>query len=197
MPGPSLIGLTGGVAAGKSEALRILDELGAETISTDLIVHELLGTDEVRELLVDRWGERVAPEGGVDRGAVGEIAFADPDELSWLEGVLHPRVGERVVAWRRSLPDDLGMGVVEVPLLFEGRMAEVFDATVCVVADDEVRRGRAADRGTSRLEDREQRQLSQAEKAERASWVVANDGSVEDLRAELERLLPELEGAEG
>ncbi|MGI8727979.1 MAG: dephospho-CoA kinase [Solirubrobacterales bacterium] len=195
MPGPSLIGLTGGVAAGKSEALRILDELGAETVSTDALVHELLGTAEVRGLLVERWGERVAPGGRIDRAKVGEVVFADSDELEWLEGVLHPRVGERVIDWRRSLPDDLGVGVVEVPLLFEGRMAELFDATICVTAEDELRRDRAEDRGTDQLGGREGRQLSQAEKAERATFVVENDGSVEDLGMRLERLLPKLEAA--
>ena len=134
MPDPSLIGLTGGIAAGKSEALRILAELGAETISTDAVVHELLGSDEVRARLVERWGDRVAPEGEVDRGAVGEIVFEYPDELAWLESVLHPLVGERVVGWRRGLSQDVEVAVVEVPLLFEGSMAEMFDATIAISA---------------------------------------------------------------
>lgn len=197
MPGPSLIGLTGGIAAGKSEALRILDELGAETISTDAIAHELLGAAEVRELLVDRWGAEIAPDGAVDRGAVGAVVFDDSEELSWLEGVLHPRVGERVADWRRSLPDNLAVAIVEVPLLFEGRMAEGFDATVCVAAEDGTRRRRAEGRGTADLEGREDRQLTQEEKVERATFVVCNDGSVEELERELAQLLPELEAAGG
>jgi dephospho-CoA kinase len=93
VPGPSLIGLTGGIAAGKSEALRILAELGAETISTDAVVHELLGSDVVRDRLVERWGAEVAPDGVVDRGRVGGIVFERPEELGWLESVLHPLVG--------------------------------------------------------------------------------------------------------
>ena len=68
---PLMIGLTGGIAAGKSEALAALQRLGAETISADAVVHDLLGSEEVRELLVDRWGDEVAPEGVVDRTAVG------------------------------------------------------------------------------------------------------------------------------
>ena len=78
MPGPSLIGLTGGIAAGKSEALRILGQLGAATVSTDAIVHELLGSSEVRDRLVERWGADVAPDGEIDRARVGAIVFADP-----------------------------------------------------------------------------------------------------------------------
>ena len=195
MPGPSLIGLTGGIAAGKSEVLRILAELGAETISTDAVVHELLGDDEVRGLLVARWGEEIAPGDEVDRGRVGAIVFADPEELAWLESTLHPLVGEHVAAWRRGLRDDTAVAVVEVPLLFEGTMADMFDATVAVIAGDEERVRRAAARGTADLAARSGRQLSQEEKAERATHVVVNDGSLDDLEENLRELLPELEAA--
>ena len=195
MPGPSLIGLTGGIAAGKSEALRILAELGAETISTDAAVHELLASDEVRDQLVARWGDEVAPDGEVDRGRVGAIVFERPEELSWLESVLHPLVGRRVIEWRRGLSQDVEVAVVEVPLLFEGSMAEMFDATISISAGDAERERRAAARGTGALEARSGRQLSQAEKAELATHAITNDTSLEDLRAELQRLLPELRAA--
>ena len=119
---PAFIGLTGAVAAGKSEALAALERLGAATISSDALVHELLASPEVRRLLVERWGEEVAPEGRVDRARVGAIVFASADELTWLESVLHPRVGERLAAWRAALPDAHEVAVVEVPLLFETDM---------------------------------------------------------------------------
>lgn len=192
MAGPALIGLTGGIAAGKSEVLRALSGLGAETLSTDAVVHGLLGTGEVRELLIDRWGERVAPGGELDRGRIAGIVFEEPEELAWLESVLHPRVGSRLIEWRRGLPDELDVAVVEVPLLFEGRMAETFDATIAVVAEDGLRRRRAAERGTGELEGRSARQLSQDEKAERATFVVHNNGTLADLEAELRDLLPRL-----
>lgn len=195
MPGPSLIGLTGGIAAGKSEVLRILGELGAATVSTDAIVHDLLGSDAVRDRLVERWGERVAPGGTVDRAAVGAIVFERPEELAWLESVLHPLVGERVAEWRRALPDDVGVAVVEVPLLFEGTMAEVFDATIAVSAADAERDRRAAERGTGALEARSGRQLSQEEKAARATFAIANDGTLGELEAALRDLYPRLEAA--
>ncbi len=197
MPGPSLIGLTGGIAAGKSEVLRILDELGAETLSTDVVVHELLGTEEVRGLLVGRWGERVAPEGSLDRGRIAGVVFEEPEELSWLESILHPRVGARVLKWRQALAADVEVAVVEVPLLFEGRMAEMFDATIAVIAEDGLREQRASERGTGELDGRSSRQLSQAEKAERATFVVHNNGTVAELEAELQALFGELAAASG
>jgi len=195
VPGPSLIGLTGGIAAGKSEALRILAELGATTISTDGLVHELLGTAAVRGRLVERWGEAVAPDREVDRAAVAAIVFERPEELQWLESVLHPLVRERVAAWAAALPAGTAVAVVEVPLLFEGGMDAVFDATITIVAADEERMARAASRGQGGLEGRAGRQLSQDEKAAKATHVVANDGSMADLELELERLYPELVAA--
>jgi dephospho-CoA kinase len=190
-----LIGLTGGIAAGKSEVLRVLSELGAETLSTDAVVHDLLGANEVRLPLIDRWGERVAPGGELDRGLIAGIVFEEPDELAWLETLLHPRVVQRVTEWRQGLPDQLEVAVVEVPLLFEGTMADTFDATIAVVAEDGARQQRAAARGTGELEGRSARQLSQEEKADRATFVVRNDGTLADLEAELRRLLPQLTAA--
>ena len=195
MPGPSLIGLTGGIAAGKSEALRILADLGAETVSTDGLVHELLGTAAVRDALVDRWGPEVAPGGEVDRAAVAAVVFERRDELHWLEALLHPLVRDRVQEWAGGLPEGTAVAVVEVPLLFEGDMAPTFDATITVVAGDEQRMARAAARGHGSLEGRDGRQLSQEEKAAKATHVVENHGSVADLEAELARLYPALVAA--
>ena len=189
---PLVIGLTGGLAAGKSEALDAFVAAGAATISSDAIVHELLGTPEVLGRLRERWGDDVMTGDSVDRGAVGSIVFGDPAELEWLEKALHPRVGERIATWLESLPDDARIAVVEVPLLFEAGMQDVFDATVAVIADDAVRRERAGVRDQVMLEEREGRQLPQDEKAARASHVVRNDGSVEDLRREVAELTSRL-----
>jgi dephospho-CoA kinase len=191
---PLLIGLTGGIAAGKSEALAAFERLGAETISSDAVVHELLDSEPVRDRLVERWGGEVAPDGAIDRERVGQIVFERPEELSWLEAELHPRVGEQIDTWRRSLRPETRLAVVEVPLLFEAAMEGAFDATVAVVAGDEVRRDRAAQRGQGLVEEREARQLSQDEKASRADHVVRNDGSLDDLERELSELVEKLPG---
>ncbi len=191
---PVTIGLTGGIAAGKSTALAAFERLGAATISSDAVVHELLDSEPLLGRLTERWGEGVAPEGRVDRNKIGGIVFADPDELGWLESQIHPLVGERIGSWLGSLPEDTEVAVVEVPLLFEGEMAPVFDTTVAVVTADEVRRARAEARGHTLVGEREARQLSQDEKAERAEHVIENDGTVEELERRLSALVAKLRG---
>jgi dephospho-CoA kinase len=190
---PLTIGLTGGIAAGKSEALSAFERLGAATISSDAVVHELLDSEPLLGRLTERWGAEVAPEGRVDRARVGEVVFADPDELAWLEAQVHPLVGERIGAWLGSLPEDVRIAVVEVPLLFESEMEPVFDTTVAVVTSDEVRRARAEGRGHALVSEREARQLAQEEKAARAEHVVENDGTLEDLEQRLSVLVAKLE----
>jgi dephospho-CoA kinase len=192
---PLTIGLTGGIAAGKSEALAAFGRLGAATLSSDAVVHDLLEGEPLRRELVERWGPEVAPEGApTDRGRIGGIVFADPGELSWLESKIHPAVGAETVAWIARLPGDVEFAVIEVPLLFEGGRAPVFDTTISIVAAEDVRRERAAARGHALVDAREARQLTQEEKAERADHVVVNDGSVADLEAALSALLAKLQG---
>jgi dephospho-CoA kinase len=189
------VGLTGGIAAGKSEALRALEELGAATISSDAVVHELLATDELRSLLVERFGDAVAPDGQVDRAAVAEVVFGEPEAREWLEQELWPRVGRRIAAWREQLadrPEPPRAGVVEVPLLFEAGMEPDFDATVAIVAEGGLRDERAADRGHAGVDSRTRRQLSQREKADRADFVVENDGDVADLERKMSQVLDDV-----
>jgi dephospho-CoA kinase len=189
---PLTIGLTGGIAAGKSTALMAFERLGAATMSSDAVVHELLDSEPLLGRLRERWGEDVAPSGTVDRARVGEIVFADPDELGWLEAQVHPLVGERIGAWLTSLPVETEIAVVEVPLLFESGMEGAFDTNVAVVTSDDVRRGRAEARGHALVDEREARQLGQAEKAERAAHVIENDGSVDELERALATLVEKL-----
>ena len=191
---PLTIGLTGGIAAGKSEALAAFERLGAATISSDAVVHELLDAEPLRGRLTERWGVEVAPGGRVDRARIGEVVFADPEQLKWLEAQIHPLVGERIGAWLASLGSDVEVAVVEVPLLFESAMEAVFDTTVAVVAADEVRRARAEARGHALVGEREARQLAQEEKAARAEHVIENDGTLEDLERRLSALVAKLEG---
>ena len=195
MPGVPFVGLTGGLGAGKSAALDALARLGAATLSTDAVVHELLASDEVRDQLVQRFGEDIAPGGEVDRSAVATHVFGDDEQRSWLESVLWPRVGARVAAWRQeveAMDPAPPAAVIEVPLLFEAGMESVFDKTIAVVADESVRAERAAARGHELVESRAARQLSQDEKALRADIVVHNDGDLADLDAKLAEVLGRL-----
>jgi dephospho-CoA kinase len=189
------VGLTGGIGSGKSEAAAACRRLGAAVLSTDEVVRELLKEDEVRDRLVERWGDGVLSDGRLDRDAIAEVVFERPEELAWLEGVLFPRVGLRVAAWRQSLEradDPPEVAVVEVPLLFEAGIEDAFDATVAVVAKEETRVRRAQERDHRGLAGRTARQLSQDEKARRADFVVRNDGTLEDLERSMREVIETL-----
>jgi dephospho-CoA kinase len=195
--GVPFVGLTGGLGAGKSEALRMLGELGAATLSTDAVVHELLAEPEMRDLVCARLGDGVVRDGRLDRSAIAERVFGDDEARSWLEAQLWPRVGVRVAAWRNGLESSdprPRAAVVEVPLLFESGMDGVFDRTIAVVADEGLRSSRAGARGHAAVEERTGRQLSQEEKAQKADFTVRNDGSLEELKETLSRVLGKLEG---
>jgi dephospho-CoA kinase len=186
------IGLTGGIGAGKSTALEALQRLGAATLSTDQVVHDLYEDDDVKAAVTERFGAAVAPDGAVDRSAVARLAFAAPEDRGWLEQMLWPRVSARIVEWRQGLEHACKpprAAVVEVPLLFESGMETVFDATIAVVADEDVRAQRAGSRGHAALAERSARQLSQQEKAERATYVVSNDRSIDALQSKLSAVL--------
>jgi dephospho-CoA kinase len=196
MAGVPFVGLTGGLGAGKSEALRALAELGAATMSTDAVVHELLASDELRGIVVERLGPEVAPDGRLDRSLIAERVFGDDEARAWLEGELWPRVGRCVTDWKQeveALDPAPPAAVVEVPLLFESGMEAAFDATIAVIADESVREERAATRGHAAVSERTGRQLSQAEKAQRADFEVRNDGTVVELRHTLSQVLATLE----
>ena len=186
------VGLTGGLGAGKSEALRLMGELGAATLSTDAVVHELLEGDDLRAEIVARLGTEVAPDGELDRARIAERVFGDDEARAWLEGVLWPRVGQRVAAWRAELPRDR-VGVVEVPLLFESGMEGAFDSTIAVIAEEDTRESRAGARGHTAVTERAGRQLTQQEKADKADFTVRNDGTLDELKHTLSRVLATLD----
>jgi dephospho-CoA kinase len=192
-----LVGLTGGMGAGKSTALAALERMGAAVLSTDAVVHELYRSDPLRAAVVERWGEQVAPGGVVDRAAVAAHAFADEAERQWLESTLWPLVGQRLAEWvqeTRARHPPPRAAVVEVPLLFEAGMAPGFDATIAVVAQESLRHARAAGRGHALTEERTARQLSQEEKVRQATFAVHNDGTEEEMERELSAILDKLEG---
>lgn len=191
----SLVGLTGGMGAGKSTALAALEQLGAAVLSTDAVVHELYAGSRLRDAVVERWGHEVAPGGIVDRSAVAARAFARAQDRTWLEETLWPMVGERVSDWLsevRAKQPAPRAAVVEVPLLFEADMDGLYDATIAVIADESTRRARAASRGHALEDARAARQLSQEDKAQRATFTVRNDGSVQELVAQLSDVLDTL-----
>jgi dephospho-CoA kinase len=185
------------MGSGKSTALAALRRLGTEVISSDAVVHELYEGRELRDAVVARFGAEVAPGGGVDRAAVARRAFATAEDRAWLEGQVWPLVGARVAAWlerARAARPAPRAAVVEVPLLFEAGLDRLYDATIAVISDESVRQRRAAERGHALVDERAARQLSQREKARRATFVVRNDGSEADLERELSAVLDKLGG---
>ena len=177
------LAVTGPLACGKSTFVRMLGEMGAETVSADAIVHDLLARDpETISRVVERFGEGVRGERGIDRGALARAVFGDKEALQDLEDILHPLVREETD--RRVAASGAEVFVAEIPLLFEGGRSGQFDYTVAVTAPEERRLAWAAERGMG--EDRvraiEARQLPQEEKARRADLVVQNDGGLDRLR---------------
>lgn len=165
--------MTGGIGAGKSEALAAFARHGAATISSDAVVHDLYTDPEVQAALQERFGTS-------DKDKVRDLAVADRDALLWLEGLLHPRVLARTEAWRDDLahlPDPPALAVNEVPLLYEAGAEDRFDAVVVITAPREVRAARTS------LDEREERLIPDEEKVQRADFAYVNDGSLEDLDA--------------
>jgi dephospho-CoA kinase len=184
---PLAVALTGGIAAGKSEALRSFERHGAAVISSDDVVHRLYREDEgLLAAIRARWGERVFRDGAVDRSEIGRIVFADRAELAWLEAELHPRVRAATDAWLGEQTADVA--VAEIPLLFETGGQDRFDRVVVVTASPEVREAR---RGS--VADREERLVPEEEKMRRADFSYVNDGSLEELDAFVAGVLEELQ----
>lgn len=186
MKRPLAVALTGGIAAGKSEALRAFERHGAAVISTDDVVHRLYRSDKgLQAALRQRWGERVFRDAEVDRKEIGRIVFADRAELSWLESELHPRVRAASDAWLAEQTADVA--VAEIPLLFETGGEKRFDRVVVVTAPPAVREARRAG-----VAEREGWLVPEEEKVRRADFSYVNDGSLEDLDAWVAGVLEEL-----
>jgi dephospho-CoA kinase len=178
---PVAVAITGGIGAGKSEALQAFARHGAATVSSDEIVHHLLQREDVREAVVGRMGTGVvAPGGQIDRGALATVVFNDRNALDWLEELLHPLVSLEYLRWREQLaelPDAPRVCVTEVPLLYETGGDARFDKVVVITAPTKLRRARSI----VATEDREARLIPDAEKTKRADYTYRNTGSLEEL----------------
>jgi len=178
---PRSVAITGGIGAGKSEALEAFRRHGAAALSSDEVVHELYAENaEVRAALDERFGT-------TDRARIADVVFADPAELAWLEQLLHPRVRERYAAWLESV--DADVAVVEIPLLYETGAERLFDAVVVITAPEDVRTAR---RGGS-VAERSSRLVGDDIKARSADFAYVNDGSLEELDAFVQAVLAQLQ----
>jgi dephospho-CoA kinase len=173
-----VVGLTGGIGAGKSEALQAFARHGAATLSSDAVVHELYDREDVRRSVGERFGDGVVgADGAIDRSAVARIVFADPEQRRWLEGLLLPLIGERFAEWRdQELAAGERLLVHEAPTLFEAGIEDRYDAIVAITASRELRERRRPGAAT-----RMAHQLPESEKAARSDFVYCNDGDLADL----------------
>ena len=192
MSSPVAVAITGGIGAGKSEALAAFARHGAATVSSDEIVHHLLRRADVKAALLARLGHGiVAPDGEIDRGALGTVVFNDREALQWLESLLHPLVAAEYLQWRAdvaALPNAPMVTVTEVPLLYETGGQERFDKVVVITAPTKLRRARSV----VATEDREGRFLPEADKVKLADYTYKNVGSVEELDAFVASVMDEL-----
>ena len=186
-PGKSVIGLTGGIACGKSSVLEIFAKNGWEAISTDKLAGEILTSDEqVADLLIERWGKAVFDERGiVDKKQIAEIIFSTPHERSWLEEVLHPRIR---TAWMAEIETvENSLLVVEIPLLFENDLQSHFVQTISTFSTRKVQFERLRERGlsTKQANARIDAQLPGERKAEMADVVFLTSGSLDFLEQQV------------
>jgi dephospho-CoA kinase len=187
------VAITGGIGAGKSEALKAFARHGAAVISSDEIVHRLLReNEEVKAALIGRLGEGIlGDDGEIDRQRVGEIVFGDSEALAWLEGLLHPLVSAVYFKWRddlAELPDPPAVCVTEVPLLYEVGAEERFDKVVVITAPRIVREQRT----NVPIAGRTERLIDDREKVKRADYVYVNTGGLEELDAWVAGVMEEL-----
>jgi dephospho-CoA kinase len=189
---PVAVAITGGIGAGKSEALRAFARNGAATVSSDEIVHHLLRRPDVRDAVVARMGSGiVGPDGEIDRRALGTVVFNDREALAWLEEALHPLVSAEYLQWREQLallPTPPRVSVTEVPLLYETGGDARFDKVVVITAPSKLRRARSE----VATDDRESRLIPDSEKVKRADFSYKNIGTLEELDAFVKSVLAEL-----
>jgi dephospho-CoA kinase len=192
---PIAVAITGGIGAGKTEALRSFARHGAATVSSDEIVHHLLRRADVRDAVVERMGNGiVGPDGEIDRNALATVVFNDRDALAWLESILHPLVSAEYLQWREqlaALPEAPQVCVTEVPLLYETGGDSRFDKVVVITAPSKLRRARSQ----VATDDRASRLLDDREKVARADYSYKNTGTIEELDAFVGSVMDDLVSA--
>jgi len=190
---PPIIGLAGGIGAGKSTVARILAGMGCIVVNSDELGRAALRDPVIRDTLVEWWGEEVLDDdGAIDRRAVAAIVFTKADERRRLEALTHPWIEARSRDRFRAAPAETPALVIDAPLLFEAGLEDECDAVVFVDAPRSLRLERLQEnRGwdEAELHRREDSQLPLDVKRNRADHVVCNDGELSDLEARLRTVL--------
>ena len=193
-PNKVVVGITGGIACGKSTVCKKFADLGWQVVSTDSLVHQLLEDDqEVIDQIVNRWGARMKDvHGSIDKVQLAHVIFNSSTERTWLEGLLHPLVRER---WMSLVQlSSYRKFVVEVPLLFENDLDALFTKTISVYASPSIQFTRLQQRGFSEAEinSRINAQMSVEEKSNRAQFVILGGGDLNFLELQIKNFLTHL-----
>lgn len=187
-----MIGLTGGIATGKSTVAGMLRQRGAEIFDADVLARKVIeppGTGYQK--VADEFPEAVQPDGSLDRKKLGSIVFQSDEKRRRLEGIIHPLVIQRMQQCGRSAEDAGEIVVCDIPLLFETRSEEWLDTVWVVYCDPVVQRRRLLARDNMEVQEAESRiqaQMPLEEKRQRADAVIDNSGSLEATEAQVEAL---------
>lgn len=192
-----VIGLVGGIGSGKSTVARAFAELGCLVSDSDEAVRELLTKPDVIERLVSWWGEKILDaQGQINRSAVADVVFKDPEERIRLEGLIHPMLRQsRQDLIRRAIDQDAPGVIIDAPLLFEAGVDAECDTVVFVDTPKRIRQQRVRETRNwdeQELDRRESAQMPVDEKQRRSDWTVNNAGDKSDLRARVQRILDEI-----
>jgi len=189
-----LLGLTGSIGCGKSTALKYFREYGALVVDVDSLVKKLLSSDkEVQEAIDRHFGNKAKDNANrIDRGKLAHIIFNDPKEREWLENLLHPRVQLMWQSLVKADPDSFW--VIEIPLLFEKKLEKLFDFSVCIASSTPLQVKRLRERGLDEgdINARIANQISTFNKIERADFVLTNNGNIDFLQEQVNRLCHQL-----
>lgn len=189
-----VIGLTGGIGCGKSTAAAFFKSHGFTVIYSDVLAHQALNESSTLAQLKVRWGSAcIHNDGTANRDWIGKKIFSDLTEKAFLESTIHPRIA---VLRQEAMADSSKSYILEIPLLFELGLTQGLKSIVCVASSDEVRLDRLEARGLSRTDaqNRINAQMPISEKVKKSHYVIWNDGSLEFLKAEVDKCVQTLKG---
>ncbi len=193
---PVVIGLLGGIAAGKSTVAGLLATRGFEVLDADLEARQVTADPTILRAIAARFGPALVRNGTLDRQALAAMVFADPAARRDLEAITHPAVRARLTAKLEAALADGRNAVLDVPLLLEGGLIARCDTCVFVDATEATRRARARARGWDEEEllRRERAQAELAVKRARCTHTISTDGTLDDVRTQVDALLLQLNG---
>jgi dephospho-CoA kinase len=193
------IGLTGGIATGKSTVSKILKANGVPVVDADEIAHAVveLGRPGLQQVVSQFGKEVLKADGSLDRRKLGQAVFGNPGKLLQLENILHPLIQAETAALRKKYHDSgESFAIYDVPLLFEKKLEAHFDAIIVVTSSEEIQKSRMRQRDSlseGEIHNRLKSQVPLSEKIRKANWVIKNEGSVQELESEVLKLLKKIQ----